>query len=162
MVELMATISDSSPEPSAESVPSVLPELKPRRRAYLDDLNGYEPVDTWGLQDGADPAKRQRAWVAQRARYGFDSRATWSLDTAVLELTYERLRMYRDIASTVISLETYKFEWLGDTVTQGKAIDLLIDLAEDALDSEIDEEFSAKAADNFWKLWAQVHRVMWW
>ena len=162
MVELMATISDSSPEPSAESVPSVLPELKPRRRAYLDGLNGYEPVENWGLQDGADPAKRQRAWVAQRARYGFDSRSTWSLDTAMLELAYERLRMFRDLAPTVISLEYHKFEWLGATIDQGEAIDLLIGFAEDALDSEMDEPFSSKAADNFWSLWALVHRVMWW
>lgn len=154
--------SDPSTEPSPESAPSVLPELKPGRRAYLDSLNGYEPVETWGLQDGADPARRQRAWVAQRARYGFDSRVTWSLDTAMLELFYERLRMFRDLAPAVISLEYHKFQWLGTTINQGEAIDLLILFIEDALDAEMDEGITIRAAENFWALWAQVHQVMWW
>ena len=161
MVEPMATISDSLPEPS-DREPSVLPELQPGRRAYLDSLKNYKPMDSWGLQDGDDPEKRQRAWVAQRARYGFDSRATWSLDTAMLELFYERLRMYRDLAPTVISLEFHKFEWLGAPIDQAMALDLLIDFIEIALDSDMDEAISAKAATNFWTLWGQVHHVMWW
>lgn len=150
----MDMTSDSAPEPSA--IP------RPPRQAYLDGIPGYEPVETWGLEDPAKVPERLRTWKAQQARYGFDSRSTWSLDTAVLELTYERLRMYRDIASSKISMDFHYFGWAGGRITQGQALDLLIGFAETALSAEVEELESAAATGKFWDLWAIVHRVMWW
>jgi len=151
-------------ETTADSTPAfILPELQPGRRAYLDGLGSdYEPAESWGFQDGADPARRQRAWVAQRARYGFDGRETWSLRTTMMELLYERLKMYLDLADSVINLDHYQFIFEGVAFTQRECIVLLIALAEDALHPDREERVSDEASGRFWTLWALIHPVMWW
>lgn len=151
-------------ETTADPTPaSILPELQPGRRAYLDGLGSdYEPAESWGFQDGADPERRQRAWVAQRARYGFDGRETWSLKTTMIELFYERLKMYLDLANPVIDLDHHSFVFEGVELTQKECIALLISLAEDALRRDSEESISDRASERFWNLWALVHPVMWW
>lgn len=126
------------------------------RRAYLDGIDGYEPTTSWTKPE----EDRQPRWAAQQARYGFDDRQTWSLNTAMVELLYERLQMYYTFASEHIDLDLHKFEFEGRELTQREAVLKLIQLGAIILE---DEELEGPSPTNrFWSLWTIVHPVMWW
>lgn len=117
-------------------------------RKYLNNLKNYTSLTEkdWG----EDPRIEQ--WEKEKKEFGFDSRETWSLDTTMIELLYERLHMYLEKADPVIVIR--------EPVRQ--AIEEILHLASIALDEEGDEEVSMEAADKLWKLWSENHRFMWW
>lgn len=134
------------------------------RRAHLDDLGpDYEPSDTWGEEQSEKTAQRQRRWAVQQRRYGFDDRQTWSLDTVMIELLYERLKAYFPLADDFVDLTFHKFEFEDETLTQRDAVLKLIELAHQSLDPEDGyADAGATARSRLWNLWAIVHPHMWW
>ena len=56
---------------------------------YFDKLN-YVPFCL-----DVESCGRNKFWKEQRKKYGFDSRQIWNLDTTMVELLYERLKMYK-------------------------------------------------------------------
>lgn len=143
-------------EPNEDRPESEDPELKPLRaprRAYLDSLKNYETTTDWGK----DGDKRNRRWQAQRTRYGFDDRQTWSLDYAMTELLYERLQMFLQFSDPVIDLDHHKFSFEDHEYTQREAIKELIRMGKKIL-QESEEDLSPR----FWLLWATVSPAMWW
>lgn len=103
-------------------------------RYYLDEL-GVKPL---GDADFGDD-KRSSVWREQRKKYGFDSRATWSLNLHMTEMLYERILMYKEKASEIVNLEYHTFEFEGETFTQLEMIDLIIENAKVYLKFEHDQ-----------------------
>lgn len=137
----------------------------PQRRAYLDSLGpDYEPSTTWTNAPDGKEDERQRRWNAQQKRYGFDSRQTWSLDSAMVELLYERLQAYLILADQQINLEFHSVEFEGETLNQKEAIMKLLGYCREVLvPSYDDEDFQEeRAAKQLWNLWAVLHPYMWW
>jgi len=139
----------------------------PQRRAYLDDLGpDYEPSTTWTNAPDGKEDERQRRWNAQQRRYGFDSRQTWSLDTAMVELLYERLQAYLPLADEYINLDFHKISFEGEELTQKEAIEKLIGYCRERLAPDVYSENKdyqgEKAAEKLWNLWAVLHPYMWW
>ena len=128
-------------------------------RAYFDDFKEYKVTDKWVEDDD----ERHPQWDSQRAIYGFDSRQTWSLNTTMLELLYERLMMFVEKADQVVDLTFHNFEHRGETFTQLELIEKMIGLIKYALDDDGDSmDEGADAISETWEIWALVHRSMWW
>lgn len=125
------------------------------RRAYLDCLGDYTPADGYSL----DSDEGNRRLAAQRARYGFDARQTWSLDYTMVELLFERIQMFQDLNFwQQTDGEICEFE--GEKITKRWAIDELIRLGELILSGHTDNNREANA-QRFWTIWATVHPWMW-
>lgn len=125
-------------------------------RKFLDAI-GVEYPDLWVGEDD----ERRAKWQAEAQEYGFDSRDTWSLDTVMLQLLFERLSLYLEKAAPVVDLTFHKFQVEGVEMTQQEVIeDLLRDLA--AYLTDEDEELPADFAPSIWRRWAVVSPAMWW
>jgi len=154
-------------------------------RYYLDEIkqDGYKmdiPVDD----------ERREVWSDERQKFGFDGRDTWSLDTTMTEMMYERLNMYYEKADKVIVLETYTYEFEDKTYNRRELILMMIEDAkfylsfeygvidelqndnfENMNDSEVDAymskygEYERKAYEakkRLWNVWALVQNEMSW
>lgn len=129
-----------------------------RRRKYLyglaDDYISIRDIDI------EKPSVRKRL-EKQRKRYGFDERETWNLDYHILELLYERLRMYKDVASDIIDMTYRTYEYKGKEYNQEQILNRLINLSETVLSD--DHGFEILPEENeFWELWAKFHNLFWW
>lgn len=113
-------------------------------RKFLDDI-GYVDELT-GLEN--DPAYGGR-FIEQQKMYGFDDRDTWNLHIKMVELLYERLKMYDMV--NIVSTEFHTVEHGGETITMQQALDLMIDLAAEVLTSDSNEYVDAlnDAEDEF-------------
>ena len=99
---------------------------------------------------------RQGEWKKQRKKYGFDERQTWNLNTTMIELLYERLMMYKEIAA--IDLSFHKITIEGEEKTHGEWVDILISLSEIYLNDFYDEENE----ERIWDIWSKISWSMWW
>lgn len=143
----------------ASNTEAQTPSVTAPRRAYLEKLQGYEPTTSWGVDRNDE---RLEEWAKEQERYGFDSRQTWSLDIAMVELLYERLSMYLEIAENTIDLEIHVFEFEGEKLNQREAIKQLLSMAKLILTTtDFGEELRVRST-RFWSLWAITHPVMWW
>ncbi len=127
------------------------------RRAYLDELKNYESTTgSTGFED-----ETVRRFEVQNARYGFDERQTWSLDHAMVETLYERLRMFQDLNHWTQTEGPVIAQFEGKSLTKGSAIAELLRLAELVLTTHGDPMAREAAAEQLWKLWVAVHPHMW-
>lgn len=129
-----------------------------RRRRYLyglsDDYISIRDIDI------KKPSVRKRL-ERQRKIYGFDERETWNLDYHILELLYERLRMYKDTASDIIDMTYRTYEYKGKEYNQEQILNKLIKLSETVLSD--DHGFEILPEENeFWELWSKFHNLFWW
>lgn len=125
-------------------------------RKFLDDL-GVEYPEKWVTAED----ERQPAWAAERKVYGFDSRDTWSLNTVMLQLLFERLSLYFEKADERVDLTYRTFEWEGRTATQRELILELLEECKQALKDD-SEELPADFTQNIWRKWALIEPAMWW
>lgn len=137
-------------------------------RKYLDELPNNRTIE----EQVGDNDERASGWAAEREEFGFDSRQTWALDSAMLELLYERLIMYREKAKEVVNL-TWRSHDVSSIPKIGKKemnqleiIDAMIAHAKiglndeaDTLEEEAEIMYSVKTV---WELWAVIHPHMWW
>lgn len=118
-------------------------------RKYLEDA-GIEVFP----ENEIDPKdNRAERWREQQDKYGFDDRSTWSLDTTMLQLLYERTKMFLEV--NIIDTEYHHFEYNGEDYTQEQLIQMMLKNIED---HSKNEEVELVA----WDIWAIIHRAMWW
>ena len=126
-------------------------------RKYLDDIGVVDRVDFESADD-----HRNSKWEASREIYGFDERETWVLDYAFYCWLYERLMMFKEIAC--INLEYHKFEFKGESLSQGQCIDRIIEALKTRL-TKYDTDMTEKdyeALDDAVELWRIIISYMWW
>lgn len=116
--------------------------------------------------------KRQKKWAEETEKYGFSSKDTWSLHETMLELLYERLCLYLEIADQHIDLTYYKFMFEGKEYDRKQLIEMMIENAEkyffieyefDGDSYTAEKELEAVEAKNkVWRIWAIVEDKMSW
>lgn len=116
-------------------------------RKFLDDIGYVDELA--GLEN--DPAYGGR-FTEQQETYGFDDRDTWNLHIKMVELLYERLKMYDMV--NIVNTEFHTVEHGGETITIQQALDLMVDLAAEVLTSDSNEYFDAlnDAEDKFFDI----------
>lgn len=126
-------------------------------RKYLNDLGSSGTIDV----DAED--RRHEKWTKEREVYGFDERDTWSLDYTMVELLYERLKMFMEYADEFINLEYHTFVIDDEDYTQKELIEEMIVLSERLIkDEDVGFEESADIKARIWLIWHVVHPAMWW
>lgn len=102
-------------------------------RKYLEDINcQYIKEDTYGEDDPQHVEK----WKTEREEYGFDSRDTWNMDTIMLELLYERLKMYMEV--NIVDLEYHTITIGEEEKNLQEWVELILQLCEDVLSNKED------------------------
>lgn len=128
-------------------------------RKYLDDLDSK---GTWNMTNASD--KRIDIWKKEQAIYGFDERDTWNLDHTMLELLYERIKMFVEI----VNIEDYQTKVIVDDkeTAFSAVVNELIELCEKVIKNNtsfaIDFEEQNKLERRIWSLWAQTFDYFWW
>ena len=136
-------------------------------RKYLDDIGVYaRPENSWGESKWTDTDDRKARWKEQQETYGFDDRETYSLDTTFYMWLYERVMMYKEVASEIVNLEDEhrKFTLNGEEYTQLAYINLLIDKLKFVLSSGVDiwdTEYEGSTKEIGY-MWAELLPAMWW
>ena len=131
-----------------------------REHKYLEENGVKREEIIQNLCEENGPDKRSPKWEEERQLYGFDERETWAMDSAFIQWLLERLLMFKDV--NIIDLTYHKDMFKGKEITQGEAIDLMIE----ACKAWIREDDSNKPSSESWKtvteLWSIWGPVMWW
>lgn len=99
---------------------------------YLDNL-GLKPEE-YGTNFTFENDARIDKWDEQRKQYGFDERETWNLDRTFIEWIYTRFMMYKELS--IVDTSFHRISYKEQKITQGEAIDKVLNLAEEILKSE--------------------------
>ena len=130
-----------------------------QRCKYLDDL-GLK-IEDYGTNFISDSDSREADWSKEREDYGFDNRETWNLDRIFIEWIYTRVMMYKE--HSCIDTGYHKIPYQKETITQGQAIDKIMDLAKQILlDTDDDDELCYENSREICDLWKEVLPYMWW
>lgn len=126
-------------------------------RKFLDDI-GHD----WDFMSHEVDAPRAKEWEQEKETFGFSSVETWNLDTTMVALLYERVKMYMEVSA--VDLTYHQFEIDGVSRTQEECIEELLRLCEtilgDDYDLEYDEVFEAQR--KIWIIWSNIACAMWW
>ena len=131
---------------------------------YLDDLG--IPINEYGTNFMEDTDPRAESWAKEREEYGFDNRETWNLNSIFIEWIYTRVLMYKEYS--IVNLDYHKFPYKNSKITQGEAIDKILELAKEILllrDYLWDEEKEKIVYNNqreICDLWKEILPAMWW
>lgn len=129
-----------------------------RRDFYLDKAG--IPVQDYGTNFCFVDDDRQDAWKKQRAKYGFDEREMWNLDSQFAQWLYSRCMFFLDYCPLDPDI---RFEF------EGKSYDhkgILEEICADSL-FFLKEQYSEKMKDAVYRgcraarMWAEVMPVMW-
>ena len=127
---------------------------KLKGRKYLNDL---------GLQGcclGQKKYKRQEQWKKERKKYGFDERDTWSLNGTMMDLLYERVKMFDEFNIVNTDFHTIKID--GQEKTQQEWMDIILKNYEIYSDSSTESAESRKLEEETWHIWSKISPYMWW
>lgn len=125
---------------------------------YLDDL-GLK-IEEYGTNFISDDDPREECWCKERKEYGFDNRETWALDRIFIEWIYTRVMMYKEYACVDTSF--HKVSYKDNTITQGEAIDKILDLSKQILLDVDNDELCFNNSREICDLWKEVLPYMWW
>lgn len=131
---------------------------------YLDDLG--IPINEYGTNFMPDDDFRASLWAEEREEYGFDNRETWNLNSIFIEWIYTRVLMYKEYS--IVDLNYHKFPYKDSEITQGEAIDKILELAKEILllgDYLWDTEKEKIVYNNqreICDLWKEILPAMWW
>lgn len=134
-----------------------------KKRKYLDDIGVY-PLKSMTPTGNSDKLKKERM------TYGFDVRETYSLDTTMYYLLYERLCMYLEKSNEIIDFTYYKFDYNDKEYTQEELMNLLLDKLKTAVTFDFydygneTKEYKERYAyiSDIWSIWNILHEYMWW
>lgn len=135
-----------------------------QRCKYLDDL-GLE-IEKYGTNFIDDNDKRKDNWEKQRETYGFDERETWNLNEIFIQWIYTRVMMYKEVS--YVELNYHKIKYKDKEITQGEAIDKLLELAKEILQNDfysLDNKVVEMIYNNsreICDLWKEIMPLMWW
>ena len=124
---------------------------------YLDDLS--IPMDAYGTNFMSDDDPRTKNWSEERKEYGFDVRETWNLDRTFIEWIYTRVMMYKE--RSIADMSFHRILYKNNEITQGEAIDKILELAKEVLLGNNDE-LSYENTREICDLWKEVLPCMWW
>ena len=131
---------------------------------YLEDL-GLETTD-YGTNFIGESDKRDLQWAKQRELYGFDERETWNLHRIFIEWIYTRVLMYKEFSC--VKLNYYKIRYKDKEITQGEAMDKILELAKEILQNDfysVDSKVLKMINDNsveICDIWKEILPYMWW
>jgi hypothetical protein len=125
---------------------------------YLDDLN--IPIDKYGTNFMPDDDWRAEPWAKEREEYGFDNRETWNLDRIFIEWIYTRVMMYKEYS--VVDMNYHKIKYKDTEITQGEAIDKILELAKEILLDVDNGEMFYDNSREICDIWKEVLPCMWW
>lgn len=125
---------------------------------YLDDLN--IPIDKYGTNFMPDDDWRASSWAEEREEYGFDNRETWNLDRIFIEWIYTRVMMYKEYS--VVDMNYHKIKYKDTEITQGEAIDKILELAKEILLDVDNGEMFYDNSREICDIWKEVLPCMWW
>lgn len=130
---------------------------KHKKRAYIDEL-GIETPQQFSTNGKSNLRKKERM------TYGFDARETYSLDSTMDMLLYERLKMYLKVTDEIINLTFHKFKYKNKIKTQEEMINILIDKLKVSLQKDMYELTPSELEyiSDRWEIWSLIHRHMWW
>lgn len=127
-------------------------------RQYLEELN-YSSIEK---QTKNDSRRQKKRWKKERKKYGFDQRDTWNMDTTMIELLYERIRMYLEV--TIVDLDYHKILINGTEKTLRYWLRVLLVLCAEFLTE--DEDYSkiddGTLSRKIWSIWAELVAYVWW
>lgn len=133
-----------------------------QRCKYLDDLG--IPIEKYGTNFISDDDTRKERWDKQKEEYGFDDRETWNLDIMFIEWIYTRVKMYKEV--NVINTEYHKIPYNDTEITQEEAMDKILELAKEILQSSSscydDGAMIYNNSREICDLWKEVLPHMWW
>lgn len=135
-----------------------------QRCKYLDDLG--IPVNEYGTNFVSDDDPREQNWSEEREKYGFDNRETWNLDRNFIEWIYTRVIMYKEYS--IVDTSFYKVPYKDEKITQGEAIDKILELAKEILQANaynFDKDINDMIYNNsreICDLWKEILPLMWW
>jgi len=129
---------------------------------YLDEINS--PLTLHSLQKDDE---RHEVFQWQIQKYGFASCDLWSLDYTMLQLLYERLKMFKKDYDKYAVEDEYSLITIGKKTKQlGEWIDEILTLSKDLLRDEGKNYFSYEAENGkktkrVWKIWSNVYGAIW-
>lgn len=127
-------------------------------RKYLEDIEYDSELEVSG--------ERADALHKEKEAYGFDSSETWSLDTSMTVLLYERLMMFKEVSGLVdhsFNKVTIDEETLGLDVWIDRCIELSRKyLTTKISDDDWDEAEQEERLKRVWKIWSHIVLFMWW
>lgn len=126
-------------------------------RKFLDDI-GHD----WDFMSHEGDSPRSKKWEQEKETFGFSSVETWNLDTTMVALLYERVKMYMDVS--MVDLTCHQFEIDGVSRTQDECIRELLRLCEIILTDDYDLEYdeALEAQRKIWIIWSNIACAMWW
>ena len=126
---------------------------------YLSDI-GVSDDDIVANYCSEDDDPRQERWIKQREEYGFDDRETWSLDITIFQFLYTRLMMYKEIGGQVVDLSYHKFNYDGNEVSLGDAINIIINECKRMIQAEFLNR--TRFDPKIWTLLGDIMPALWW
>ena len=135
-----------------------------QRCKYLDEL-GIK-IEKYGTNFTDEEDKRSNEWKQQRELYGFDERETWNLNEIFIQWIYTRVKMYKEISC--VNTEYHKITYQDKEITQGEAIDRILELAKEILQNDFYStdikviEMIYNNSREICDLWKEILPLMWW
>lgn len=134
-------------------------------RKILDELGAQGAQGTWNMVEDTD--ERHPAWAVERDIYGFDSRDTWSLDSTMMELLYERLVMFKKRSYDMVDLSSSLVKIDGEVRSVDNVLDELIELSRTVIVNQnssdpMNEAEVHAVAKRVWSIWTQAFQSFWW
>lgn len=122
-------------------------------------------TDKYRMYKNQSIGRRLKFW-AQRQFYGFDETDTWGLRFTMIELLYERLRMYRKVAPHQIKLNR-PITIRGVTHTELEWVDMLLLMMKQLIMDDFDYDKDGYGIDQLtqqmvWEIWHHIQPSMWW
>lgn len=128
-----------------------------RKCKYLADLG--IPINEYRANFISKDKKRRIKWAMERKEYGFDERETWNLDRTFIEWIYTRVMMYKERAN--VDTNFYKIRYKNATITQGQAMDKILELSKQILLESDDSTLYYINSREICDLWKEVMPYMW-
>lgn len=124
------------------------------KHKILEDrgFNRKDVPENWGEQR---QDSRLHDWKLMRKEYGFDERDVWNLHTAFAFWLLERLVYYKEHAS--VNLQYHKNRYHGKIITQGEALDMMIE----NLDTYLKDSWNETAWYTATELWSLFGQFFW-
>ena len=124
------------------------------KRFYLDDI-GYKPPTS----------RNKHAIKKQMKHHGFPDSEIWNIDLTMIELLYERLCRYTDIAPVDTNYHTMQYK--GKIYTQHQMIVALKVKCVVYLNNfndltTLESKQLAEMNDEIWEIWKILAPFMWW
>lgn len=119
---------------------------------FLDEIN----VDFNIIEEDDD---RQEKFAQEKQQFGFASWETWNLDQTMVQLLYERVKLFEEVTVTDLAYSSIEFE--GKEYTTEEAVGLLLSLCEQYF-NDPDCNDGIESMRRIWRLWAELSPSMWW